>query len=219
MHDLDRVNVQRNRRGSVEDPRAISYEGELGAEREVSSETGGAPLAESEVTAAAAKLLETSEQEFGAFVRQVVRRVGQIFQQAVVPAAADALTRALRPVADRTVPAMGDDPSAEPATGGELGLELEGLSQEDREFETAKQFVRLASTAAAIAASAPPHVPPEEVARTAVVEAAKEFAPGFVGRLERGPGPTRAQISPPGSGVATRGRWYRRGNQLILVGI
>ena len=91
------------------------------------------------------------------------------------------------------------------------------MSQEDREFETAKQFVRLASTAAAIAASAPPHVSPAEAARTGVIQAAHQFAPGFVGRLESGPGPTRARV--PAVGPAESGRWYRRGNKIILVGI
>jgi hypothetical protein len=45
------------------------------------------------------------------------------------------------------------------AAGSMFGLELEGLSQDDREFEVAKQYVRLAGDATKIALSAPPGQP------------------------------------------------------------
>ena len=46
------------------------------------------------------------------------------------------------------------------AAGSMFGLELEGLSYEDQEFEVAKQVVRLGGAAANIAAQAPQSAPP-----------------------------------------------------------
>jgi hypothetical protein len=173
-----------------------------------------APLGETEVMEAAAELFEMDE--IGAFVRRIFARTGRQLQRTLVPAAADALARALQPVADGIAQVLAPDQPSPPAINSDLGLELEGLSAEDREFEVAKQLVRLASTAAAIAGSAPPNVPVGEVARIASVEAAKQFAPGFVGRLSSGPGPNRAPAQPP---LPSSGRWYRRGDQIVLVGI
>ena len=65
--------------------------------------------------------------------------------------------------------------------GSALGLELEGLSQEDREFEAAKQFVRFASDAVKNAAN---RLPPRSDRRRAIRHeiAARRFAPGSAAR-------------------------------------
>lgn len=59
--------------------------------------------------------------------------------------------------------------------GSAMGLELEGLSHEDREFEAAKQFVRLASDAVSKAVSTPPSANPNTTAQAAVASAARRF--------------------------------------------
>jgi hypothetical protein len=102
-------------------------------------------------------------------------------------------------------------------------LELEGLSHEDREFEIAKQVVRLAAATAANEAGAPPHVPPHVVAKAALEEAAKQFAPGLLGAPHglQGNGHGFAAPEPHHDylhGVAESGRWFRRGNKIIIVG-
>jgi len=61
-----------------------------------------------------------------------------------------------------------------------LGLELEGLSPQDREFEVARGIVRFAGAAAKQAAQASPGVSPEQAARKAVIGAAQKFAPGLI---------------------------------------
>ena len=67
------------------------------------------------------------------------------------------------------------------AVSGEvLGLELEGLSGEDREFEAIRQFVRFAGTAARIAAGAAAAGDASAVAHRAAVEAARLHAPGLL---------------------------------------
>jgi len=70
-----------------------------------------------------------------------------------------------------------------------FGLELEGLSPEDKEFELTRSFVRLAADAVrhAAAAALPPSVPPQAIASRAATEAARHWAPGLLGAGVRPP--------------------------------
>jgi hypothetical protein len=81
--------------------------------------------------------------------------------------------------------------------GGVFGLELEGLSGEDQEFEMAKAFTRFASQAVQNAAGAPPHAS----ARDAVIAAAGQYAPGLLSKVSR---PPTSWGSPPGGGAPPR---------------
>jgi hypothetical protein len=65
-------------------------------------------------------------------------------------------------------------------SGEVLGLEMEGLSPEDREFNAARKLVRLAGTAASEAAAIPQSTPPEAAAEQAVAHAAQIHAPGLL---------------------------------------
>ncbi len=58
------------------------------------------------------------------------------------------------------------------AAGKAFGLELEGLSPEDQEFEVAKRFVRFAGEATKKAAQAPRSAPAKKAAAVAVKTAA-----------------------------------------------
>ncbi|WP_437534866.1 hypothetical protein WME79_11675 [Sorangium sp. So ce726] len=114
------------------------------------------------------------------------------------------------------------------SAGKLLGLELEGLSAEDREFEVAKQLVNLTGAAALTAAQSPTCGAPSAVARQALLQAAKVYAPGIVPALARSvsvPSPVPAGPRPADvvSGGRPRvrhpqGRWFRRGNAIVLVG-
>jgi hypothetical protein len=120
-----------------------------------------------------------------------------------------------RPAGQRRGPSGGQRraPAARPRrelSGQLFGLELEGLSHEDREFEVAKQFVRFASTAAHNALAASPATgSPLATARAAAAAAAAQHAPGLVPLLQARPG---------GRG-ARSGRWVRRGHSIVLIGI
>jgi hypothetical protein len=95
-----------------------------------------------------------------------------------------------------------------------LGLELEGLSAEDSEFELARQFVRLANAAAEEAALAPPGAPPGATAQAALAAAARRYAPGLGQELLAGEtehGGRRRQ--------ARTGRWMRRGRTIVLIDV
>jgi hypothetical protein len=98
------------------------------------------------------------------------------------------------------------------AAGSRLGLETEGLSAEDRQFEAARAFVRFADTAARTAARAPAGAPAPSVAVRAATAAASRHLPGLV--------PVLRQLRPPGPGGPGRrpasGRWVRRGSTVVL---
>ncbi|MGM4956266.1 hypothetical protein ACT4MK_12985 [Bradyrhizobium barranii] len=65
-----------------------------------------------------------------------------------------------------------------------FGAELEGLSGEDQEFETARLFVRFALEAARVAARARPGHSPAVVAAFAERTAARRYAPGLIGTVK-----------------------------------
>jgi hypothetical protein len=101
---------------------------------------------------------------------------------------ARALLPALKRTAERTLPtlriAVADDPRplAAPTTAHTaarvFGIELEGMSPEDRDFEIARRFVRFAQAATARAASSPAP-DPATAAADAVARAGRELAPGL----------------------------------------
>jgi hypothetical protein len=64
--------------------------------------------------------------------------------------------------------------------GSALGLELEGLSPEDREYEASKQFVKFAGETVKSALQAAPNADPAAVAKAAAAEAARTHAPGLM---------------------------------------
>jgi hypothetical protein len=68
------------------------------------------------------------------------------------------------------------------AAGRAFGLELEGLSSEDREFGVARRYVSFAGEAVKNLASAPSGLDPRTAANAAAVAAAKTHAPGFRNR-------------------------------------
>ena len=71
-------------------------------------------------------------------------------------------------------------PGAVSAIGNALGLELEGLSSEDQEFNIASQLVKLAEDAARKVQTAAPNIPPQQAVQQALTSAAQKYAPGFV---------------------------------------
>lgn len=122
-------------------------------------------------------------------------------------------------------PGGGDIGSQLAAGAGQVfGLELEGLSPEDQEFEVARRVVRLAVEAGKNAAQAAPGADPKEVARRALLLAAKKHAPGLLRRL-----PPATGAVTPAAGAVTRGEarrcscsgYWRRlsNNRIVLEGV
>lgn len=210
MHDLDRRYMEME---------GESFEFTAEAEQNEQQEV----FQEAELQELAAELLSVSnEAELNQFLGGLIKKAGGAIGKLVRSPIGQHLGGALKSVARRALPvagrAIGDWIS--PGAGGQFGeqiaqqagsmfgLELEGLSHEDREFEVAKQFVRLAGDATKTAVSAPASSNPAQVAQAAVTQAAQRFAPGVLGQ----PG------ARPGTG-ATSGRWVRRNGKIILFGV
>jgi hypothetical protein len=91
-------------------------------------------------------------------------------------------------------------------------LELEGLSNEDREFEVAKRFVRFATDATRRASSAAAlGAPARTVVTAALKQAAYNHAPGLLRKRNRG-GMSSS------SGTGSSGTWRREGSSIVLYG-
>jgi len=183
------------------------------------------PLSEMEEMELASELLEvTSEHELEQFLSDVFNTIGQatgnflrsdtgqalggILKDSLSSAAKQALPVVGRAIGD-VAGGYGDiGAQAGSAVGSLLGLELEGLSGEDREFETARQLVRFAGSAAGQAAAASPTVPPAAAAKMATRRAAQIYAPGLLPRLQG----RSTRLWPRG------GRWVRRGRTIVLFG-
>ena len=174
----------------------------------------------------AAELLEIrDEQELDRFLGKLIRRVGgslgRIVRSPIGRAIGGALKGAVKkafPQAAGIIDAVGGGQlgpglasNIASLAGNALGFEGETLNQEDREFEGAKQFVRLAANTVqrATETSAPPD--PRAAAQQAVSQAAQSLAPGLLQ-----PGTTRP---PQFSGRGRSGRWMRRGNRIVLFGV
>jgi hypothetical protein len=136
----------------------------------------------------AAQLLDvTNEAELEGFLGRLVDRVVQRAGGPVPAATRRALVAALRRTAERTLPtlttALGDPlgpptgvgSSAAETAARVYGLELEGMSAEDRDYEIARQFLRFAQAVAVRAARAP-----AASVDASVADASRELAPGLL---------------------------------------
>lgn len=223
MHDIDRT-MGRTNLESYE----FQAENEMG-EFENEAEVAG----ENELNELASELLSvTNEQELEQFLGDVFKKVTGAVGNFVKSPVGQQVGGILKNVARTALPIAGQAlgnyiaPGVGGQIGGQLasglgsmfGLELEGLSNEDREFETAKQFVRLAADAAQAAAHAAPGQNPAAVAQQAVASAAQKYAPGLLEPAGGGQ-PGGDFHAGPAGGRGTSGRWVRKGNKVIIYGV
>lgn len=224
MHDLDRVMFEGGGELAGEGPHQEFLEllGEAG---------GGGPGSQvreqsmdSRETQLATELLEISDEaELEQFLGSLVRRAAGAATRFATSPTGQALGGILKDAAKKALPVVGGAIGNAVAPGGQgavwgrrvgtaagdlFGLELEGLSAEDRELEVARSFVRFADAAARTAARAGQSSDPLRAARAAVATAARAHAPGLYARM-RAPGVG----SPAASGV-----WERRGAVVVLHG-
>jgi len=224
------------------------YPGEFGQELETYGEySQEGTFSEAEEMELAAELLSVSNEE------ELEQFLGKLFKKAagfIKSPIGQQLIGTIKGLAKKALPILGSTlgnviaPGVGGVIGGKIasaasgmfGLELEGLSYEDQEFEIAKQIVRLGSAAAVNAAQAPPSVPPDVAARQGLMAAAQQYAPGMLrrdgsqygnsqyggGQFNNSPygGP---RYGAPQYGRRRRcshqntGRWIRRGNQILLL--
>jgi len=192
------------------------FESEAGSSGEVFNEAEQMELA--------AELLEVrDEAELEQFLGDLIKKAGSAIGKVIKSPVGQAIGGILKTAAKNALPIAGTalgglvgGPLGAKLGGGlasmagnALGLELEGLSNEDREYEAAKQFVNFAGEAVknAVAQSAAGGNL-SSVINAAVQKAAQTHAPGLLGT------PNAA-----GQGKAASGTWHRRGNTIVLKGV
>jgi len=173
----------------------------------------------------AAELLSVSnEAELDQFLGKLFKKAGAFVSSAL---GTDLMDK-VKGLAGQALPLLGSAignmvvPGAGGVVGGKLagsmlGLELEGLSYEDQEFEVAKQIVRLSGEAARTAAQAGEYGPPAQVAHEAFAAAAQRYAPGL--RRIRSPRYSSSRRGRRCPHCGNSGRWVRRGNAILLLGV
>jgi hypothetical protein len=199
---------------------------EFTEEREFGSGQAGGVFSENEEMELAAELLEVaSEQELDQFIGDLIKKAGHAFGKFANSSVGRAVGGVLKTVASKALPIAGGalgglvggplgatlGSGLANMAGQALGLELEGLSPEDREFEATKQFVRFAGETARKALEAAPGSDPVAAAKAAAKEAAQLHAPGLMDAANAGSGGQQKKRH--------SGRWIRRHGQIILLGI
>jgi len=235
MHDLDRTQnfFESDYEAYESDQFEFMDEGESYEGSDMEGE-----LDEVEEAELAAELLEITDEEeldqfLGSLIKKAVPAVTKFFKSPIGQKLGGLLKGAAKKLLPMAGAALGNlvAPGVGGAIGGQLaskagsmlGLEIEGLSAEDRQFEVARQFVRFANEAARQAAMTPPTAAPDVAATSAVVKAAQQYAPGLIQTNYRG---YTSRDSYSGHGYTSRdgyagrtGRWVRRGRKIVLYGV
>ncbi|MEW6289263.1 MAG: hypothetical protein AB1545_05335 [Thermodesulfobacteriota bacterium] len=225
MHDLDRTWTEFEEydvRGNGNSDFEFEEDWEGGIDDQES------PFDEGEELELAAELLEvSSDEELEEFINsKLFKKWGKKAKKFMSSRVGRKLGGMLKGLAKKALPLAGTaigtyfGGPAGAALGGKvgsmatkfLGAELEGLEPDELEYEVARRFVRLAGTAASKAAAAPPSSNPKAAAYKALTAAARLHAPGLVGKSETSSFSTN-------SNEARSGRWIRRGNRIILMGV
>ncbi len=182
----------------------------------------GGVFSEAQEMELAAELLEVSnEQELEQFLGDFIKKAGKAIGGFVKGPVGQAIGGVLKSAAKVALPMAGAalgtfvggpigtsiGSSLGSMARNALGLELEGLSQEDREFETARQFVKFAGETVKNALQAP-----AAVANIAAAEAARDHAPGL---MDAGAGGFRHHHHHH----RHHGHWVRRGDTIVLYGL
>lgn len=206
-----------NAEANVFEGEQFEYEEEFASSDEVFNE--------GELLELTAELLEiNNEEELNYFLGKLVKRAAGAIGKVARSPIGQALGGVLKTVAKKALPIAGGalggfvggplgakiGSSLASYAGSALGLEAELLNQEDREFEGAKQFVRIAGDTVKNALSAPGNTNPQIAARNAVVQSTRTLAPGLL---------SASGASPRRSQSGNSGRWIRRGRNIVLLNV
>ena len=198
---------------------AFEYNPEMEA---YETEWGGEVFSEAEAMELAGELLEvTTEAELDRFLGDLISKAGKAIGAVVRSPIGKAIGGWLKGAAKQVLPLAGGalggfvggplgakiGSGLASYAGSALGLEAE-MSQEDREFEGAKNFVKLAADAVKSAAAAPPGANPVEIAKAAVKAAVEQRAPGLL---------SGSATARPNGKFGRTGRWVRQGRNVIIV--
>ena len=220
MHDIDRTQLEASWETGEFEGGDYEFEG-MSAE--------GSPFNEMDEMEMAAELLEISDEaELDQFLGSLFKKASHAVGSFLKGPVGKHLGGLIKPLVKKALPMVGGAlgsfipiPGVGTAVGTALGsaasnmfeMELEGMSAEDQEFEVARRVVRLAGEAAQQAAQTPPTVPPQTAAKSALVAAAQQHAPGLL--RQAAPSAVAGSSGRHGRG----GRWVRRGHTIVLYGL
>lgn len=237
MHDIDRVRLESDFENAQMESSAYEsgpFEYEQFEYDEAEAPVYGeaeALFGEADEMDLASELLEvTSDQELDQFLGKLIKRAGRALGQVVRSPVGQAVGGLLKGAARQALPGIGS------AIGGYLGgaagarlgsqgaygagrmfgLELEGLSGEDQEFEVARRFVRFSGDTVKNLAQMPPGRDLLGAARAATIAAARTHAPGL---LQPPAAAVPTSQARPMAGRGQSGKWMRRGNKIVLFGL
>jgi hypothetical protein len=163
-----------------------------------------------------------NEQELDHFLGELIKKAGSALGKFVKSPIGQAIGGVLKAAAKKALPIAGGalgglvggplgatlGKGLASMAGNALGLELEGLSPEDREFEASRQFVRFGGETVKKALEAHPSADPAAAAHGAAVAAARVFAPGLMDIGKAVPETKHGA-----------GRWVRHKGKIILFGV
>lgn len=203
------------------------------------------PLTEAEEVELAMELLSISnEEEWEQFLGKLFRGIGRglkKFGRFVGRRILKPLGGALKGLAKKALPFIGGAlgsfipiPGVGTAIGSAVGgalskaleMELGEMEGDEAEFEIARRVVRIAATAAQQASGSDPDGGSETALRDALIAAARRHVPSFAAHEQEllaqaemeAEEESPAESEAGGSGAAS-GRWLRRGNRVILLGV
>jgi hypothetical protein len=219
MHDIDRTmtEFEADEFESSDEFEFEQGDGEL-------DEFEAAVFDETEEMELAAELLSVSDEaELDQFLGKLFKRAGRTLGRFVKSPVGRRLGGFLKGAIRKALPVVGGAAgtlfggpagaaigSRLASAGGQMfGLELEGMSPEDQEFEVARRLVRLSGEAAKQAAGVSSAVDPAAAAKSAAVAAAQRYAPGLL----------RPVVPGSASGGRRTGRWVRHGRRIVLMGV
>src|SRR5438132_8497734 len=182
MHDIDRIRLETQPETGMFEAGPFEAEQFEFAQAETPYGETGEVFSESEQMELASGLLEvTSEADFDRFLGDLIGRAGQ----AIGSPEGQAIGGILKGAAKQALPGIGSavggyfggamgaklGRDVASAAGRAFGLELEGLSGEDRDFEVARRYVNFAGEAVKNLMLAPTGLDPRSAANAAAVAA------------------------------------------------
>jgi uncharacterized protein (DUF697 family) len=186
----------------------------------------GRGLSEEEQMDLATELMELeTEEEFENFLGDLISKGAQAVGKLISSPTGQALGGVLKDAAKTLLPVAGT--ALGTYFGGPVGAQIGGAlgsaasnafeaeaEAEEREWEAANVFVRVAVDAINNAADAPPDADPHDVSRHAVIDAMRRHAPHAAGALFNGHGAAQHRRHRHHSG-----NWVRHGRTIVVHGI
>jgi len=228
MHNIDRTTDESEFNEEFMNDPEVDFLGESDFEGEGEGEYYGELDNEAlEIDLTNELLSVQSEEELDQFLGNLIKKAARGVANFAKSPIGKGLIGGLKSVAKKALPIAGSAlgnflvPGAGGLIGGKLGsmasslfeVDFEGLSDEDRDFEVARRYVKFANSAAKHAASARGlRVAPSAVVKQSLTKAAVKYAPGML-RRRKTYGPAG---EPWSGGTSGKGTWVRKGSHIIL---